>query len=368
MEIKNTLILDSSESLSKALAQLDVMPAVIVTKSGKYYGIVDHRSVGQSIRDPHRAKCETAAVKPPVLLESAGVLERVEAFLVGHFKALPVLDAEKRPLGITTRVELLKEMLDGDLVPKLTVSEIMSSPVYTINEDETIASAKRMLKERNAHRLAVTRRGKLIGVVSNYDIGAWSAKPNLPGGRKDIRMSAPIDVDDMRMSGFLRPDMTLVSEGSSLQEAVKRMISKQVSTVIVVSDGKPLGVVSALDVFRRVQEGSQEGIPIRISGLDEDTAGLFGRITAKIGHVLERFSKSFNIRNCSVHVKKGKSVYTANLYFDTDDGHVSLKSERGSLQEAVDELAVELNEVLRKRKELRRLKPRTTHARGRGKT
>lgn len=80
--------------------------------------------------------------------------------------------------------------------------------------------------------------------------------------------------------------------------------------------------------------------------------------------MLDKFSQTFNIRNCSVHVKGSKSTYTVSINFDTDDGRVSLKCERGSLQETIDELAVELNKVLRKKKELRKPKPRITHKRG----
>lgn len=364
MEIKKTVVLDGSESLSKALSQLDVSPAVIVTKNGKYLGIIDHRCLSEGIRDPHNVKCETLISKPPVLLQGAGVLECVDAFLLGHFKALPVLDEDKNPLGITTRVELLKEMHGANLIPRMEVSELMSSPAFTIDEDELVGAAKTLLKENKAHRLIVTRKGRPIGVLSSYDFGSWSSKTNLSGGRKNIRLSEPINVDGMRISGFLRPDVTLVKKGATIEDAAKRMIEKDVSMAIIVSDNAPLGVLAAVDVFKKIQDEIADGkAPIQVSGLHEDDAGFYPRIQSKIGHVLERFGKSFNIRNPSAHIKKGKSVYLVTVYVDTDEGHVSLKSERGSLQEAIDELAVELNEVLRKKKEMRRPKPRVTNAR-----
>jgi ribosome-associated translation inhibitor RaiA len=65
-----------------------------------------------------------------------------------------------------------------------------------------------------------------------------------------------------------------------------------------------------------------------------------------------------------VHVKEGKSTFTVNLAFDTDDGPVSMKGERADLKETVDELAVELDRVLRKRKDLKKPKPRATSYRG----
>ncbi len=364
MEIKQTLILDSSDSLSKALPQLDEMPAVIVTKNGKYFGIIDHRSLSQGMRVPQNVKCETAVSKPPVLTEDAGIDQRIDAFLLGHYKALPVCGKDESPIGITTRIELLKELVIESLIPSVNVADLMSSPAYTIEADATIGKAKSVLKEKKARRLVVVSRGNLIGVVSTYDIGVWSAKPNLlSGGRKDIRQGEQISVDDMKISEFLRPEVALVDEGKSLEEATRKMIDKGVSSVIVVADKRPLGVLAAVDIFKKIQEVSQEGVVIQISGLDEDSMSSYSHIKNRIGSALAKFEKSFAIRNCSVHVKEGKSAFTVSVYFDMEKGHVSLKSEKDSLQEAVDELADELVRVLRKKKDIRSIKPRVTHSR-----
>ena len=368
MEIKPALIMDSADSLSKALPQLEEAPAVIITRNGKYYGIIDHRSVSAGLRNPANTKCETVADKPPVLSASANIIECMQAFSVGHFKALPVVDDDLKPLGITTRVELLKEMIANHLIPPVRVAQMMSTPVFTIDENETISSAKGRMKGLAVRRLVVTRNGKPAGVVSAFDIGAWESKPNLEGGRKDIHMSDSRNVSDVKISGFLRPDMAVVDEDASLSDAVGKMITKGVSSVVVVTDSHALGVLSALDIFKMVLEEGQDGTKVRVSGLSEEDESHHPEIVAKVGHVAERFGKTFNIRNVSVHVKRGKSTHVVNIYLDTDDGHISLKGERASLKETVDELAAELNEILRKKKEMRNPKPRAIHTKGRGKT
>jgi predicted transcriptional regulator/ribosome-associated translation inhibitor RaiA len=364
MEIKRTLILDSSDSLSKALPQLDMMPAVIVTKGGKYFGIIDHRSISQGMRVPQNVKCESAVLKPPVLTEESDIMQRVDAFLLGHYKALPVCDREESPLGVTTRIELLKELVVESLIPQVSVSDLMSSPAYTIEGESSVGKAKNALKDKKTKRLVVTSKGNIVGVVSAFDIGVWSAKPNLlSGGRKDIRQGEQINIDDMMISQFLRPDITRIPEGASLEEAARRMIDKGVSSVVVVSGKKPLGVLAAVDIFKKIKEMSDEGMQITISGLDQDSMSHYAHIRNRIGHALEKFGKSFSIRNCSVHVKEGKSTFVVSVYFDLDRGHVSLKREKDSLRETVDEVAAELVGVLRKKKELRSVKPRVTHAR-----
>ncbi|MFH1784897.1 MAG: CBS domain-containing protein [Candidatus Micrarchaeota archaeon] len=356
MEIKQTLILETSDSLSKALSQLDESPAVIVTKKGKYYGMIDHQSIGQKVREPHNTRCESVVVKPPVLFETAQLFDRIDAFLTGHYKALPVIDREHCPVGITTRVELMKEMLKDRMIPVIEVSEMMSSPAYVVDENDSVGIARRVMKERKTRRLVVTRNRNFVGVVSTYDISSLSNRPNLfVTGRKDIR-NQTINVDNMKISEFLRPDIVLVEEQTTLEQAVRKMILKQVSSVIVVAEGKPVGVLSAIDIFKTIQDLSKKGIQINISGLNEDSRNQYSHIEQKISHVLEKFRKTFNIRNCNVHVKEGKSAFVVNLNFDTDNGHRSMKSEGEFLKECIDDVAGEANTVLRKEREKKKPK------------
>lgn len=348
MEIKQAEVLDFSEPLSKAIAKLSETPAVIVTKGGRYHGIIDHRCITTGLGDPSKMRCDTVIVKPPTMLQSAELMERVSAFLLGHFKALPVIDHQDTPIGITTRVELLKELHSTKNIPKGNVDLIMNSPVYQIAEDESIGKLKKLLKEKNARRLVVTSKDAPIGVVSTFDIGPGTFNPSL--GSKDIR-SNEIDLDKMKIRDFLRPDITVVTESESISGAAKKMIEKQVSSVIVTADGKPVGILSALDIFKKIQDMNEEKLQIHISGLSKEDKGEYSHIEEKIGSVIKKFQGSFNIRNISIHTKEGKSTVTVNVYFDTDNGHISLKGERATIKETIDELSDELDALLRKRKD-----------------
>jgi CBS domain-containing protein len=360
MEITKPLTLDGEEHLSKAITELmETGTAVLVTRNQKYYGIIDDRNLRHGIADSAKTKCENCVVKPPVLRPDTTILEQINAFLLGHFKALPVVDGDGKPLGITTRTDLLKAMLDEGLVPKNRISELMSSPVYTIDESAPVARAKGMMKEYGCHRLVVTRNGSPVGVISTLDLASYLTKPN----QIEKKPYVVKEVDSglaMPISGYLRADITTIPEQSTIEEAAKRMTDKGVSSVVAVSvSGKGLvGVLSAIDVFRRIQELAKDEVSISVSGLSEDSVWQFPEIKARMGAVLGKFSKSFNIRNVSVHVKEDKSVFEVFLYFDTDEGHVSLSTERKALKEAIDQLADELDAVLLKKKEKKHTKAR----------
>lgn len=361
MEIIRTLTLDCAEPASKALPRLMDVPAVIVTKNGKYHGLIDHRSfASQGIRDPSMVKCENLIVKPPVITETTGVIELINAFLLGHFKALPVVDSNERPLGITTRVELLQELLGEKLIPNDSVPELMNSPAYTIAATDTIGRAVGVMKEKKTNKLVVMENGYPVGVVSDFDIGSWVTKPNRSTDRKNKEQN--VNFTAMRISAFFRPDITSVEQNATLNDAVRRMVEKNASAVLVTSNKKPVGVLSSLDIFKRIREvaGAPEGISI--SGLKEDDIGMYPHINEKITHVLGKFAKTFNIRSVSVHVKEQKSTSVVSLHLESDDGPLSIREERKSLRETVDEVAAELGKALRKKKELRHTKPRRTHA------
>ncbi len=363
MELRKTLILDSAEPLSKAAAYLKEEGAVILTKNGKYYGMVDQNSLSKGIRDPLTTKCETVVSKPPVLSGTADVFEQANAFLVGHFRALPVVGDNEEPLGIATRVGVLSELSDSQVLPGQKVAELMSSPVYTINVRDIISKAKRVMKETGTHRLVVTNaQGFPAGVISDLDISTWVTRGNSASGRKDVFSNENSKVESMCISEFLNPDVATIGQASSLGEAVTKMVKNRVSALVVLADNKkPAGILSALDVFRLIQDAAKPKQMITISGLSENSKQYYKPIEEKIAHSLARFSKSFSVKNASVHVKENKSTFMINLLVETESGRVAIKHERPDLKVAIDEVAAELSEQLRKMKEKRNPKARARH-------
>ncbi|MFH2101489.1 MAG: CBS domain-containing protein, partial [Candidatus Micrarchaeota archaeon] len=232
MEIKSTLVLDSKEPLSKAISELtDSGTAVIVTKKGKYFGTIDDRSLGHGFMNNEKTPCETVITKPPTLLPKADLLERVDAFLLGHYKALPIVDADGYALGITTRVELLQDMMKERLMPKSKVSEMMSAPVYTIEEIDNLAAAKSLMKRNRCSRLVVVRRSKPIGIISTLDLAAERAFHRQVSQKKPYGISEVKSLDSLKIKEFFRPDIAVVGEADTAEDAAKRMIKNKVSSV-----------------------------------------------------------------------------------------------------------------------------------------
>jgi CBS domain-containing protein len=176
-------------------------------------------------------------------IKSSATLGQVAVMLAQHHvHALFVADRDGRVVGIITDFDLLAgEWLSRDpqsleVMRKMTAGELMSSPVDTIEADETFQEAARIMRLKVIRRLLVTEKGKPVGVISVSDYVAGLAERSL-SGREAVG-------DVMSDAILICRDQTPVSS------AARAMTSTGWRSVLVVNKkGKPLGFVSGLDLM-----------------------------------------------------------------------------------------------------------------------
>jgi CBS domain-containing protein len=94
--------------------------------------------------------------------EGARPDQTLEAILEFGVTAVPVLDAEGRPMGVTSLRDLVRS--EGEALP-------MTSPATTIAATATVAAAAETMAAANRHHLVVVGSdGKAIGMVSTLDV------------------------------------------------------------------------------------------------------------------------------------------------------------------------------------------------------
>jgi CBS domain-containing protein len=90
------------------------------------------------------------------------VLETTLAASAVETVASPSEDAESASARIASAV--------ASRWQRLQVADVMIHDVVTIGSDEPVEKAARLLVERHIHRLVVTERGRVIGLVSSLDL------------------------------------------------------------------------------------------------------------------------------------------------------------------------------------------------------
>ena len=87
--------------------------------------------------------------------------------MTGKQEAYLIVFRGGQPEGIVTEGDLMRKIVGEQRDASATkVSEIMSAPLITVNPDEIVTVAVKMMVDRNVRRLPVVRDGTLYGVFT----------------------------------------------------------------------------------------------------------------------------------------------------------------------------------------------------------
>src|SRR5690606_15606629 len=122
----------------------------------------------------------------------------------------------------------------------MELRDIMTTDLVTIGPDESAGAAwSRMERERIRH-LLVVEDGRLVGVLSNQDLGGRHGEAVRQG--KTVRE-------------LMTPDVVTATPDTSLDEAFEIMREQPIGSLPVMEEGKLVGIVTATDVLDALARG-----------------------------------------------------------------------------------------------------------------
>jgi len=94
------------------------------------------------------------------------------ARLMGERRISSVLVKGAREFsGILTDRDIISKVVSKGLDPsKIRVSEVMTSPLITINDEESIEDAAKKMRDKGIRRLVVERNHEKVGIIAESDI------------------------------------------------------------------------------------------------------------------------------------------------------------------------------------------------------
>ena len=83
---------------------------------------------------------------------------------------LPIVEGD-RPVAIVTDRDLVAHVLaEGRDPDSTTVDDVASADLVTIEPDQDVDEARRLMAQRELDRILVTQGGRLVGIISEADI------------------------------------------------------------------------------------------------------------------------------------------------------------------------------------------------------
>ena len=119
----------------------------------------------------------------------------------------------------------------------MQIKNLMSEDVITVDKDQNLSDALKLLRKNNVSRLPVVNNKELVGIVSERDIAAKlgsSKYESMPASR-------------LHISSVMVKDVCTVPETMQLGDVAKLMLEKGIGSVPVMCEDKMVGIVSKAD-------------------------------------------------------------------------------------------------------------------------
>jgi len=155
------------------------------------------------------------------------------------------------------------------------VSKWMTPKVITIDKNESLGTALRLMRENRIRRLPVVWKGKLVGIVSDRDL-----KGALPS------QATSLDVwelhgllDRLQIADIMTKKVITTTPDATIERVALVMLEKKIEGLPVLdSKGDIVGIVTEGDIFRALTE---------VTGVGRKTTRISLVIPDKPGSIME---------------------------------------------------------------------------------
>ncbi len=254
-------------------AELDtVLPGVVERVTDGIVVVEDmtvhsHRSAYRPL--PRNLLVRDVMAQPPVsVTEDTPVDVVVRRLLAEEFNAMPVVDADGRPVGIITQGDLVRRaqmplrlgLLDDlgragvdDFMSRasaMRAHEVMTGPATTVSADCRLSAAIEQMQRHQLKRLPVVDDdGRLAGMITRLDI--FRAAVAHPGNGAQPAGTCYVEWDGIPVvRDVMRRETGTVAPGTSMDEVLRTLSARRVQRIAVVDeDGRLLGLVTDRDIL-----------------------------------------------------------------------------------------------------------------------
>lgn len=140
---------------------------------------------------------------------------------------------------ITEKNEGLRELVVAInkliAIPKVKVEALMSKNVITIRHDSPLKEAAKVFAERKIRALPVIDdEGRIVGLITTSEIAKAYYEGNL----------------NVRVEDYARRDVPTIDKEADIYDAMRLMTVNKIGRLIVVSGGKPVGIITRTDILQ----------------------------------------------------------------------------------------------------------------------
>lgn len=176
----------------------------------------------------------------------------------------------------------------------MLIENWMNRNVATVEAEDSMLDAMKLMKERNIRRLPVLRKGKLVGIVTDRDIKKASpSQATTLEAHELLYLTAKMKVEEI-----MTPNPVTVPMNYTVEEAAEILLNRKISGLPVVDkNGTVVGTITQTDLFRvliSVTGYGKEGIQFAFSledrpGSIKEVADIIRKYKGRMASILSSF-------------------------------------------------------------------------------
>lgn len=323
-----------------------------VLDNGKAVGIVTYTTLLKARNIPLTSKAEVVMKHFPQLSELDPLTKGIEIMLNSGLNDLPV----------TKNGKLVGTVYQRDVLEKLTkvrglrlrpIAEIMTPKVESVREDDDVQKALSIMRGLDEQNLPVLdKMDHLVGVIGMMDILKVVWKPK-KGGKKEFKTSnKSVQVS---VGSVMNSQAVSVSPEVLVEDTIRKMVKKNISTAFVVEGGGLVGVVTLKDFLEQAMsmEEREEGVFVQLTGLSVEDPDVYDSLYSVIQKGLIRISKSsmpkvFNAHIATYNHEGLRSKYSVHTRMTCDAGMYYANTTDWDLYRAMDMAMEKLEKEVKK--------------------
>ncbi len=292
-------------------------------ETGRYEAIV--RSDGKvglvTVRDllgvdqPDQTKIEriwrvTGSISP-----SINLIEFAQLLIRNNIRAMPVAE-HGEVLGCASQVDLVEALTEAEELSGFEVKGVMRRPVASLDVNERISLARRIMLDRGFSHLPIVEYSKLVGIVTAESIVHHFITPS---SRTTLgeRIGEKVERFPGVVGGIMDIHPLTAKPESSVLEVIRGLTSRRKSACVIVDDDRAiLGIVTPRELLMPLPGMAEEADPpVYIVGVSDEDFLERGVAEEKVRRVLKRSMRIHpHISGVSIRVKRFKMEGSRNRY------------------------------------------------------
>src|SRR3989344_184647 len=274
--------------------------------------------------DISSAKVENLATNVPNIDANASVESAAQLLLSSAARALPVTEAGS-VVGVISESDLMRVAKQFVKGLNSNLQEILTPAIY-LGKNDNFGSVKRLLFDKNISRVPVVDSGKVIGVVSTFEMlkvlragktmEAHGGRTQEKGAKERLRLV------ETPVTAIMRP-ATALSGSKTISDAIELLKTNE--ELIVNYDGG-FGVVTPKDIVELFAAAPKKEVYVQITGMHNESIEFKARMDIAVTEFVTKIAKIVrNIEYFVVHVDKmqkqgNKSKYSIRVRFKASEG------------------------------------------------